>query len=60
MTMNPHTTASQLRKESVAAKPVAGGAQAAAKPSQRNLAPAALLSAGFILAVSLVAKLFYD
>lgn len=63
MTMNPNTTATELRRTTRRAKTAqatasAGGA--AAKPLKRSLTPAALFGAAFILAVSLVAKVFYD
>lgn len=63
MTMNPHTTASGLRYEArtaakaQAAQAAASGARAAKK---RLIGPAALFSAGFILAVTAIAKVFYE
>lgn len=60
MTMNPHTTASELRQTTRRAQAAASSREAAAKPAKRLITPAALFGAGFILAVSLIAKAFYD
>lgn len=55
MTMNPHTTANALRSELRAAR---ASAQPT-KTAKRTITPAALASAGFILAVTLIARVFY-
>lgn len=60
MTMNPHTTASELRQTTRRAQAAASSREAAAKPVKCLITPAALFGAGFILAVSLIAKAFYD
>lgn len=55
MTMNPHTNATDLRRENgPAAK-----AGAAAKSRRSAITPASLFGAAFILAVTLFAKVFY-
>lgn len=60
MTMNPHTTATELRQTTRRAKGSPALGETTAKPVKRLVTPAALFSAGFILAVSLIAKAFYD
>lgn len=60
MTMNPHTTSSQLRTERLTTQNARAAQLGPSKAAKRSLAPAALISAGFILAVSLIAKVFYD
>lgn len=60
MTMNPHTTASELRQTTRRAQSAQKSSEAAAKPAKHLITPVALFSAGFILVVSLIAKAFYD
>ncbi len=60
MTMNPHTTASELRQTTRRAQAAASSREADAKPAKRLITPAALIGDGIILAVSLIAKAFYD
>lgn len=63
MTMNPHTTASGLRAEAKAtarAQVDQGGVAARRADGKRIIGPAALLSAAFIVAVTCIAKVFYD
>lgn len=59
MTMNPHTTATGLRTESKLASKAAA-TSAPARAAKRSFTPAALMSAAFILGVTLIAKAFYD
>ena len=60
MTMNPHTNATELRQTTRRASITLKPDGSAAKQAKRLVAPTALLSAGFILVVSLIAKIFYE
>lgn len=56
MTMNPNSNLPRMRTETRTARAATIDAD---KPAKRLVGPAALFSAGFILAVSLIAKVFY-
>lgn len=56
MTMNPNSDLSRMRSETHTARAATIDAD---KPAKRLVGPAALFSAGFILTVSLIAKVFY-